>query len=60
MVQNDAKSAVVSVGIDGVNVPYLDYRDERKQRQAHQDNCRIGSGPRAAVATHPCVKSSQT
>jgi hypothetical protein len=57
--QGDAEWAVVSVGIDGVDVSDLDESEKGKQRQAHQHDY-VGGRPRATGATHPFVKSSQT
>jgi hypothetical protein len=58
-VQGDAERAVISVGIDGMDVGYLNEREQCKQGQAHQHH-HIGCKPRAAGAAHPFIKSGQT
>lgn len=58
--QNHAERAVVGVGVDGVDVGYLDEGEQGQQRQAqHNDRC-VGSGPCTSVTARPWVKSDQT
>jgi hypothetical protein len=58
--QNDAERAMVSVGVDGVDVGYLNEGKQSKQRQAEHNDGKPGFGPWALVTTRPWVKSGQT
>ena len=58
--QNDAKRTMVGVGIDLVNVSDLDDGEQRKERQANNEEDREGPWPRATITAHPCVKCVQT
>jgi len=51
-VQDNAERAVIDVGIDGVDVGYLDDSQQGKKRKT--DQCHyVGPGPRASIASHP-------
>ena len=50
VLQNDAQRAMVSVGIDGVDVRHLDEGEQRKQRQTHHHDRDGGTRPHAAIA----------
>jgi hypothetical protein len=57
--EHDAKRTMIRVGIDRVDVGYLDDREERQESQAYHHECDESPWPRVAITTHPCMKSGQ-
>lgn len=58
--ENNAKRAMVGVGVDPMDVSDLDDGQQRKEREADKHNQRESSWPRATIAAHPSVKCCQT
>jgi hypothetical protein len=59
-VQSNTERTVIGVGIDGVNVCYLDEGEESQQGQAEHNDGSPGIGQPVPIATRPWVKSSQS